>query len=989
LQDKDGFIWFLTGNGLNRYDGYTFKIYDYNPSDSHSITIGYYYSLCEDTKGVLWMNSENLGIYSFDPATETFHNYRHSITDPNSLANDLTEDLVIDKSGRVWIATQSGLDMLDPANGRIAHYTHRLDDPGSISANFITSLSIDEDDNVWLTSSSPGIDYFNTKTGRLIRHFDFGSSPNPLEDWQNHPYGAYPGRNGIVWIGSRDSGLYSYNTRTGEIKNHLANNDGSLSDNGIYEVYEDHAGNIWMGTDAGSGTVAYMQRSTGQCIHHSIPDIQHLNFLEDRSHKVWICTMNGIYSFNPKHKIFHTFAHEDSHTNSLTNNFVSTFLRQPSGHLLVATRGVDIFLPSTGEFTHLDLSVKGKNSEMENLVWSIYEDKSHILWFAASWGLVSYNPVTQTHRWYRHDENDSLSLCATACTGILEDSKGRYWVTTWGGGFASFDPVKGQFHAFKVHEGENSISTKSTAGLFQDSRGIIYIGSVNGGLITFNPDTRQFKIYRHRAGDSESVSNNSTHQFIETGEGIIWFGTLGGGMNAFNPQTGKFRSFTTRDGLCSNVVVSILPDKKGKFWLGTYNGLSCFEPPADPFLDPKPVRFRNFTKSDGLPDNRMSFGAAFADNDGTFYFGTENSGFFSFRPEELHDNNFVSPVYITDFSLFNRSVKPQGPEKLLTRPIEHTGEIRLNYDQDKISFTFASLNYIHPEKNRYAYKLEGFDKEWIYTDGVHRTANYTNLDAREYIFRVKGSNNDGIWNPAETTLRLIISPPFWETWWFRLAVVTALILLSYALYRFRLDQVVRLQLLRNKIAHDLHDDIGSTLNSISIFSEVAQQEPSRQKEALEMIGESSRKVIEAMSDIVWTINPHNDSFEKIIERMRSFSFNVLRARNIEHSFKAGEDLNGLKLSLEDRRNLFLIFKETINNLVKYADATRVKIDLLRDGNLVSLIVRDNGKGFDPSIEYNGNGINSMKKRAGEMRAALVITSAFNEGSSIELKFRSS
>ncbi len=309
---------------------------------------------------------------------------------------------------------------------------------------------------------------------------------------------------------------------------------------------------------------------------------------------------------------------------------------------------------------------------------------------------------------------------------------------------------------------------------------------------------------------------------------------------------------------------------------------------------------------------------------------------------------------------FNTSIRPFDKDSILKSPIELTKQINLSYDQNDLSLEFAALNYFHPEKNQYKYKLENYNKDWIMTDAGRRYANYTNLNPGKYVFKVKASNNDGIWNPQETSLVLIITPPFWKTWWFRSLIIITTI--------------------------GVIDDIGSTLNSISVYSEVAKNDPEQRNISLSMIGESSRKVIDAMSDIVWTINPDNDNFEKVILRMRSLAYNLLRAKKIEFTFKVDESLSQLKLSLEKRRNFFLIFKETINNLVKYSSAKRVQILLVHHSNSITLFVRDDGTGFDATKKYNGNGLTNIRKRAKEMNAQLHIESGEDIGTSTQLIF---
>ena len=383
----------------------------------------------------------------------------------------------------------------------------------------------------------------------------------------------------------------------------------------------------------------------------------------------------------------------------------------------------------------------------------------------------------------------------------------------------------------------------------------------------------------------------------------------------------------------------------------------------------------------------MNVFAAYKDINGDIYFGTADAGMISFKLGEWKENEYAPPVYLTDFKLFNKSVRPNDGDSILKLPVELTRSITLSHGQNDITFEFVALNYFHPEKNQYQYKLEPYNKDWIATDASKRFANYTNLNPGKYTFRVKATNNDGLWSPKEASVILIITPPFWQTWWFRVLVVLFAVGMVYALYRYRLKQLLRLQNIRNRIASDLHDDIGSTLNSISVYSEVAKSDPEKRNLSLTMIGESSRKVIDAMSDIVWTINPDNDNFEKIILRLRSLTYNVLRAKNIEFSSKANDCLATLKLSLEKRRNFYLIFKEALNNLVKYSNANRVQISLLQRGNNVTLLIRDDGIGFDATKKYNGNGLINIRKRAKEINADLVIESGESIGTSLQLNFR--
>ena len=391
-QDKMGFIWILTYNGLNRYDGYSFKIYDYNVKDSNSISANYFYSLEQDPKSLLWMNSETNGIYSFNQVTGLFYNYRHGPKNKNSLADDQTSQLVVDKKGNIWIGTMSGLDKLETATKQFTHFTSGETKDAGISNNKVYSISIDEDDNLWLVTGSHGIDYFNTKTGRLIRHFDFGSSDNPGDDWGNHLYEVCAGKNGNMWIGSKHDGLYCYNTRTGKISNfqHKKDDPFSIADNGVYQTLEDHLGNLWLATDA--GTIDFYEKSTGKFYHRKVSAIDHVDLIEDQSHKIWIATTNGIYACDTRFKKINSILLDVSN-HSYNDQSPTYFFRTREGTMYVSYQGVRRFDVSTKTLIPSEIIINGKNIFENNITWQIYEDRKSNLWFATIRGLLFYDQL--------------------------------------------------------------------------------------------------------------------------------------------------------------------------------------------------------------------------------------------------------------------------------------------------------------------------------------------------------------------------------------------------------------------------------------------------------------------------------------------------------------------------------------------------------------------------------------------------------------------
>jgi len=992
MQDSRGFLWFVTNNGTVRYDGMDMKRYVFNESDSNSISPSWFRGITEDKYGVIWIASETSGVYAINPVTDKTIHYVHQPGNKNSLSDDeINGGIAADTSGIIWMGSANGLNAYNPQTKTFRLFIHKDNDSSSLISNSIWSMCTDEDHNLWIATDR-GAEYFNPYLEKVIRHFNDTDMFHFTED-DEIPVLVSKGINDLMWISCRNTGIYGYNIKQKKIVKKFLNNDGSIDsikENYINGVFQDNYGNLWINNKSGTlikETVTGKMFNDAKLLDISVDGGASFDLpIEDRNGKIWIPTgLKGITCIDPTQKKFRSIPGNTPGETSIPAIGILSMLDMGKNRFMITTEnGVYIYDTKQKTLSQFKLPYHGRELTTEAFIAGSFVDSNGLLLLGTGNKIITYDTVSKAIRMYMHDANDSTTVSDFPCTGIFRDREGRYWCTIYGGGLNRFYPETGKFKTYKVHEGENSISTNKVIKVFEDSKGNLYVGSTGGGFIQFNPNTEIFTVYRHDSQNSETPSNDVVERYFETKQGYIYFTTQGGGLNVFNPVTKKFRAFTVKDGFGSNIQSNIIDDSHGNLWIGTYAGISRFTPPENPFDKNAKFSIRNYNVSDGLPCNELMYGGVYKDSDGFLYFGTGCGKVIYFNPDELTDNSFIPPVYITGFSLFNKEITPSDTSKFLKTAIDYTKEITLSYKENVISFTFAALNFIHPENNHYAYMLENFDKDWIYTDASKRFANYTNLDPGTYIFKVKGSNNDGVWNETPATIKLIITPPFWATWWFRLAVAAAFIMVVYAMYRFRLKQIMKLEGIRNKIAHDLHDNIGSTLNSISIYSEVAQQKSKEKIRELELIGESSRKVIDAMSDIVWTINPENDSFEKIIFRMRSHTHLMMKAKNIEYTFKADEKLNELTLPMQTRKNFYLIFKEAINNLLKYSNATRAAISLNSTGEIIELLIRDNGIGFDIQNPPRGNGLNNMRQRAKQMKAYLRIESTVGEGTSISL-----
>ena len=413
--------------------------------------------------------------------------------------------------------------------------------------------------------------------------------------------------------------------------------------------------------------------------------------------------------------------------------------------------------------------------------------------------------------------------------------------------------------------------------------------------------------------------------------------------------------------------------------MSTNKGLSCFNPAKQ--------IFKNYEEKDGLQSNEFNHNAFLRTSKGILFFGGVN-GYNYFDPAEILSNPVAPKVVITDLRIRNRSLEVSQPGSPLQSAIYLAKNITLPYSDNMITFEFAALDFTAPEKNQYKFKLDGFDEDWVNAGNTNATT-YTNLDPGTYTFRVKGSNKDEVWSEDEASIQLIITPPWYKTWWFISFVVLTIIAIVYSIYKYRLSEALKLHAIRNSIARDLHDEIGSNLSNISIFSEVAQEQKGTAAETepiLKKINEYSRVSMTAMSDIVWMINARNDGFDNIISRMRSLAAEIFEAKNYTLHLNFDEQLNKLSLDMEQRKNFYLIYKEAINNVAKYANCKNVWISLQRGGNTIRLVVKDDGIGFNSKVQNKGNGLYNMEKRAETLNGKLKIESGQGMGTLVQLTF---
>ena len=531
------------------------------------------------------------------------------------------------------------------------------------------------------------------------------------------------------------------------------------------------------------------------------------------------------------------------------------------------------------------------------------------------------------------------------------------------------NPSNNHFEKFTgVVNKADTLIFKNTFAFAENKKKEILIGTQNG-LYMYSYRSNQFIRFVNQAGNRSSISDNNVRSICVDKEGTTWIGTNEGGLNRFDDQKRTFKSYSIANGLPDNSIYSILEDNTGNLWLGTKRGISRFNITTE--------SCRNYSLKDGLQNNEFNTNSACKLSNGELAFGGIN-GFNIFNPDSITASAEIPETIITQFKVGEKE-----------KPIRHE-PLHLNHDENYLSFQFVALNFFRNSENKYAYKLEGLDKTWEFC-GIRRFVNYANLPPGNYTFRVKTVNYYGEWDKEGAALQFTISTPWYNTW---LARISALILLSFLIYvvfLYRLKQKLKIQDVRNRIASDLHDEIGSTLSSVFIYSEVAQKTNNENKisesnQYLGYISSDVAKMIDALSDIVWTVNAKNDRFENLINRMRESAIELFDAKGYELQLDFDESMNSLKLGMAERKNFYLFYKEAINNIAKYANGKKVEVRLTFRNSLIELFIKDNGKGFDTNHKSEGNGLKNMKKRAEDLRGIFDIHSEPDKGTSIRLSF---
>jgi signal transduction histidine kinase/ligand-binding sensor domain-containing protein len=959
LQDKKGFMWFATNDGLNKYDGYSFKVLHHEPGNTNSPGGDDVTCLFEDKQQRLWIGFRGKGIDIYDQEYNTFRHIRHK--GPNSLRSDFVLSITEDKSGVFWIRTVDGIDRLEIKGDSMLFTPIRLDSSlqlrrtGGGAESFLT----DSRNRKFITASNCVLEVFfneQTHTYRMTERFRFHNSlpyftAALMEDTLNHCFYLNNGQ------------VIKFPDYNFSVPRYMAVYDAK---NIRWSLDKSHQ--LWL---LGRGYINLVHTRSKKQRRIVPDDTRQLQIMEtasvfytDRTGVVWIGTGGyGLIKYDPATAGFHHIMKnaniyqlkEDEHGRIITNNLNALEIGEDS------VRYQPDFIQDPLIASRFNITFT--------------RDTARKLWFVGDDGIIRYDPGSRRSQSFRIPFAGLKSMPFP----LFADRATSIWMG-YNGQLVRYDWANNRFSNYDYPAGYMQYDFDFLQSIYEDDDGL-WLGSANGLFLFDVKREKMIRVFANDEKDTTSIASNAVFSFcadVNEPERYLWIGTKGGGLNRLDKHTGKFRRFGSRTGLPSNVVYGILPDYSGNLWLSTNKGLSVFNIATE--------TCRNFDVSDGLQSDEFNRYAYLRTSEGIMVFGGLN-GINYFRSDELKPLDPPKVVF-TDLRLFNRPVEPGMPGSPLAKTISTTSSIVLRYRQNVVTFRFAAMDYRKKGSIRYRYKMEGFDRDWIYS-GNDNEATYTNLDPDNYRFIVQASFENGEWSSDSASLHLKIITPWHRSWWFYLLVTMTISSLIYALYRFRLYQLTRMERLRNRIARDLHDEVGSSVSTIAIYSRIVQDQMDNQsfdsKPLLAKINDFATEILDSMNDIVWNINTRNDAFEHIISRMREHATHLLEARGHQLHFSFDEHILQSKLDMERRREFYLIYKEALNNVVKYAEAQNVWISLLLSGNLITLKIRDDGKGFDPdTVKKKGNGLSNMQHRANLLHGKFTILSAVGTGTEIML-----
>ena len=761
-------MWFATDDGLNRYDGYTFNTYRHKTNDKRSLKVNSINVLFEDKAGNLLVGTGGGGLSIYNKDTDTFTNYGANKNDPTTLSNDDVNCIYQDKQNNIWIGTYSGLNIYNPVTHKFRRFFYEKN-KDYFADRHIYSISETKDGKFWLGTDG-GLVLFDYKTNKHIKYVHNEGDIKSIAG--NSIRYILPKNDGNLWIATADKGLDLFNPQSNTFKhyNHQAGDIKTICNNSLYSLKDAGNNKLWVSTEEGLELFDGLTQRFEHKYNKFNDKVSSVNCVLDIDKTLWVGTFeSGIIKYDNNVPSFQQFTGQKNQAGGLTNSNVMTFA-EVGDEIWIGTDGggLNYFNNDTQTISHNKFGITGKK------VLTLLKDGTKVWAGTYGDGLDVLGSKTGKIAHYAKG-NTPKDISSNMVFALNKDKAGDIWVGLDERGVnVIHNGLVSRRYTYNIKDTINCLSNNDVRAIYQDKKNNIWVGTYDG-LNLYNPSTntfRHFKVY------NSGLTNNTIADIFEDSKGNLWVGTLGGGLNIYNRKTHQFSGYHFPDGSVYPIIAGIAEDKNGLIWVSTTNGLISFKPGSD--------NLRHFSTLNGLQGPEFSKSASLITKSGKLLFGGLN-GFNIIDPDYLPVNQFVPPVSLSGLQLFNKNVAI-GTNSPLKKALSQTSEVKLKSDQSVFTIDYTGLNYTLPELNEYAYKLDGFEKEWNYV-GAQRKATYTNLDPGEYTFEVKAANNDGVWNDTHAKLKIVIVGPFWMTWWFKVLGVLTLMAMLYAYYRYRIHKI--------------------------------------------------------------------------------------------------------------------------------------------------------------------------------------------------------
>lgn len=770
LQDRQGFIWATTVQGINKYDGMAFTTFMPQASGNSKNTPQFYQTMLEDRDGILWFCNYGAGLLRHDPVLNTWKFYQHDEKNSNSLAHNSTWFVFQDRDGILWVSTFGGLSRFDPVTEQFTNYRNDPSNPNSLGYDILSQIKQDASGMLWIGTYGGGLEKFDPATGIFTHYRNDPNKPDSLSDDRVQAVWIEP--DGSMWVGT-DNGLNHFDPDSGRFDQyfHDDNDASSLSHNMILQVKRDSRGQLWISTSGGGinrfDGKRFMSYQNDPHNSDSLSTNITPNFSEDRNGALWFATFGGIDVYDPDGQRFRRYRHLPGNPNSLPAGRVRAITQDKNGIFWIGVwdQGLVRFDREKNRYTRYRAEPNNANSLSNDNISHLRYDPRGWLWVATIAGLNKFDLTSETWTKYHGNPDNPNALADDWVSDVAVDAHGDLWLAVYGAGLHRFNPESETFTRYPNDPNNpDSIASNNLLYVMVAADGMIWVGG-DGSISRFDPATEQAVNF---TPEQHGLSGLTSDQIYQDHGGTIWVAT-DSGMNKFDPDSNRFTPYP-------DVRAVLADDALGKLWVIAGKSLARF--------DPDTGSLRRYNEYDGLLSNALEPTAGHTTADGEIFVGGAK-GFNSFFPDQLPDNPIPPPVVLTAFELLGKPITV-GADSALQKHINVTKKISLPHDYTTLTLRFAALNYRSPQKNQYAYTLQGFDQDWIFTDSRHRFATYTNLGPGKYEFRVKASNNDGVWNEEGTALTITITPLWWKSWWFRSLAGLALVGLVAVGFSYRM-----------------------------------------------------------------------------------------------------------------------------------------------------------------------------------------------------------